>query len=155
MLLMKLKRRDGWVLPVITALAVGVFVLDLLTSRGVPDSILYVIPVVLTIYVRGQLWPLVFGAGCSVLTDMVMPGGMTGREMAERLWEQKPALKVIFTSGYDRENAGRDTDFIRRNKSYFLQKPCSSRKLIETVRQSLDEKWEGPGTMLTPQLKVG
>ena len=90
-----------------------------------------------------------------VLTDMVMPGGMTGREMAERLWGQEPGLKVIFTSGYDRENAGRETDFIRRSKSHFLQKPCSSRKLIETVRQSLDEKWESPRTMATPQLKVG
>jgi PAS domain S-box-containing protein len=85
-----------------------------------------------------------------VLTDMVMPGGMTGREMVERLWGQEPGLKVIFTSGYDRENAGRDTDFIRRSKSRFLQKPCSSRQLIETVRQSLDEKWESPRTMATP-----
>src|ERR1017187_3411573 len=85
-----------------------------------------------------------------VLTDMVMPGGMTGRQMAERLWGREPAVKVIFTTGYEQENAGRETDFIRRSKSRFLQKPCSSRKLIETVRQSLDEKWESPRTMVTP-----
>ena len=84
-----------------------------------------------------------------VLTDMVMPGGMTGRQMAERLWGREPAVKVIFTSGYEQENAGRETDFIRRSKSRFLQKPCSSRQLIETVRQSLDEKWECPRTMAT------
>jgi PAS domain S-box-containing protein len=85
-----------------------------------------------------------------VLTDMVMPGGMTGRQMAERLWGREPAVKVIFTSGYEQENAGRETDFIRRSKSRFFQKPCYSRKLIETVRQSLDEKWESPRTMVTP-----
>jgi PAS domain-containing protein len=68
MVMMKLNRRDGWVLPVLTALAVGTFVVDLFTPRSVPDFIFYVIPVVLTLYVRGRLWPLVFGAGCSVLT---------------------------------------------------------------------------------------
>src|ERR1035437_1565557 len=68
MLMMKLKQRDGWILPVLTALAVRIFVVDLFTPRSVPDFIFYVIPVVLTLYVRGRLWPLVFGAGCSVLT---------------------------------------------------------------------------------------
>jgi hypothetical protein len=67
MLIMKLKQRDGWILPVVTVLAVGIFVVDLFTSRNVPDFIFYVIPVALTLYVRGRLWPLVFGAGCSVL----------------------------------------------------------------------------------------
>ena len=64
---MKLKRRDGWVLSVLTALAVGTVVVDLFTSRSTPHFIFYAIPVVLTFYVRGRLWPLVFGAGCSVL----------------------------------------------------------------------------------------
>ena len=35
-----------------------------------------------------------------LLTDLIMPGGLTGRELAERLRQQKPALKVILTSGY-------------------------------------------------------
>jgi hypothetical protein len=34
MVMMKLKRRDGWVLPVLTALAVGTFVVDLFTPRN-------------------------------------------------------------------------------------------------------------------------
>jgi PAS domain S-box-containing protein len=67
MLIMKLKQRDGWVLPGITALALGTFVVDLFVPRSTPHVIFYVIPVVLTLYVRGRLWPLVFGAGCSVL----------------------------------------------------------------------------------------
>jgi FixJ family two-component response regulator len=48
-------------------------------------------------------------------------------------------LKVIFMSGYSAEVVGKDTDFIRRTKSEFLQKPCSSRALLEAVRRCLDE----------------
>ena len=35
-----------------------------------------------------------------LLTDMVMPGGMTGLSLAEKLRSEKPSLKVIVTSGY-------------------------------------------------------
>ena len=35
-----------------------------------------------------------------VLTDMVMPGGLSGRELAARLTSDRPKLPVIFTSGY-------------------------------------------------------
>ena len=32
-----------------------------------------------------------------MLTDLVMPDRMNGRELAERLWSERPHLKVIFT----------------------------------------------------------
>src|SRR5262249_35475767 len=35
-----------------------------------------------------------------LLTDLVLPDGPTGFELAERLREKRPELKVIFTSGY-------------------------------------------------------
>ena len=47
-----------------------------------------------------------------VLTDMVMPGGVSGRDLAVRLLANHPQLKVIFTSGYNVEEA--NTDFFRR-----------------------------------------
>ncbi|HWX20682.1 MAG TPA: response regulator [Candidatus Binatia bacterium] len=74
-----------------------------------------------------------------LVTDMVMPDGITGRELAERLLAEKPGLKVLFISGYTPDVAGRDTEFIRRSKSCFLQKPYPSNLLLETVRHCLDE----------------
>ncbi len=74
-----------------------------------------------------------------LLSDIVMPEGITGRDLAAQLRAQRPALKVIFMSGYSAEVAGKDTDFFRRFNSHFLQKPVSSRALLETVRRCLDE----------------
>ena len=74
-----------------------------------------------------------------LLTDIIMPDSITGRELAEQLHEQKPQLKVIFMSGYSAEVVGGKPDYARRFKGCFLQKPCSSRTIIETVRHCLDE----------------
>jgi DNA-binding NtrC family response regulator len=75
-----------------------------------------------------------------LLTDIVMPQGLTGRELTEQLRAQRPALKVIFMSGYSADVIGKDTEFFRRTKISFLQKPCSARTILETVRRCLDEK---------------
>jgi CheY-like chemotaxis protein len=75
-----------------------------------------------------------------LLTDIVMPGEMTGHDLAEQLWGQRPGLKVVFMSGYSAEVLGKNTDFIRRNRSYFLQKPSTSRVILETVCRCLDEQ---------------
>ena len=75
-----------------------------------------------------------------LLTDIVLPEGITGRDLAEQLRALRPALKVIFLSGYSADVIGKDTDFFRRTKSLFLQKPCSAGTLLDTVRRCLDEK---------------
>ncbi len=69
-----------------------------------------------------------------LLTDIIMPGGITGTKLAEQLKGRHPSLKVIFMSGYNPEAAGKI-----RAKGYFLQKPCSLETIAETVRQCLDE----------------
>jgi FixJ family two-component response regulator len=78
-----------------------------------------------------------------LLTDMVMPEGVTGRELAEQLRAAKPGLKVIFMSGYSADVVGEDTKFFRKTGSYFLHKPCATAALIQTVRKCLDENAPG------------
>jgi CheY-like chemotaxis protein len=73
-----------------------------------------------------------------LLTDMVMPEGVTGRELAEQMRHRRPGLKVLFISGYSPEVSGKDTEFIHRNGSRFLQKPVPPRQLLDTVRYCLD-----------------
>ena len=71
-----------------------------------------------------------------LLTDLVMPDRMNGRELAERLWTERPKLKVIFTSGYSADVVGKD--FVLRDGLNYLQKPYHPHKLVLTVRDCLD-----------------
>jgi CheY-like chemotaxis protein len=71
-----------------------------------------------------------------VLTDLVMPDRMNGRELAERLWVERPDLKVIFTSGYSAEVVGKD--FVMRRGLNYLQKPYHPQRLASVVRDCLD-----------------
>jgi DNA-binding NtrC family response regulator len=72
------------------------------------------------------------------MTDMVMPEGLTGRDLAEQMRARRPDLKVLFMSGYSPEVAGKDTEFMQRNGAHFLQKPVPPRELLRTVRHCLD-----------------
>ena len=75
-----------------------------------------------------------------LLTDVIMPDGMSGRELVDRLRATRPELKVIFVSGYGTEIMGTDGDFLRQNQCLFLQKPSSSQTLCRTIRDCLDGK---------------
>jgi nitrogen-specific signal transduction histidine kinase len=87
-----------------------------------------------------EVWGRQSGEIALLLSDIVMPEGMTGRDLAAQLRAQKPELQVIFMSGYSADVIGQDTEFFRRTKSRFLQKPCTTSALLQTVRQCLDEK---------------
>jgi len=71
-----------------------------------------------------------------VLTDLVMPDLMNGRELAERLLAERPNLKVIFTSGYSADVVGKD--FVPRDGLSYLQKPYHPDRLALVVRDCLD-----------------
>ncbi|HEY5298870.1 MAG TPA: PAS domain S-box protein [Verrucomicrobiae bacterium] len=73
-----------------------------------------------------------------LLTDLVMPENMNGRELAETLWRDQPELKVIFTSGYSADIVGKD--FKLEPEVNFLQKPYQPQTLALTVRRCLDGK---------------
>ncbi len=70
-----------------------------------------------------------------LLTDMVMPGGMTGRELATELKKKKPGLKVILTSGYNSTMAGKDCS---KGDTVFLPKPYLPDEAAKLIRSTLD-----------------
>ena len=86
-----------------------------------------------------ELWANHAGKIDLLLTDMVLPDGITGQELARQLRAQRPELKVVFISGSGSEVAGVDTDLLRQNKPYVLQKPCPSHVLLHALRQCLDD----------------
>ncbi len=71
-----------------------------------------------------------------LLTDIVMPDGVTGRDLADILKQQKPELRVLFSSGYSSDIIGKD--FVLSDGLNFLQKPYNPQTLAETVRYCLD-----------------
>ena len=73
-----------------------------------------------------------------LLTDVVMPDGISGRMLAEDLRGKKTDLKVIFLTGYGGEVLGESSEFLRQTNSYFLQKPCAPRDLLRAVRCCLN-----------------
>jgi PAS domain S-box-containing protein len=75
-----------------------------------------------------------------LLTDMMMPGGMTGKDLGERLLKENPKLKVIYASGYSAVVAS--GKFPLKAGVNFLTKPFQAQQLAQTVRQMLDENSE-------------
>jgi FixJ family two-component response regulator len=65
-----------------------------------------------------------------------MPEGMSGRELASHLLERNPRLRIVFTSGYSAEIAGRD--LLLQPGQSFIQKPATSSQILELVRHTLD-----------------
>ncbi|MEQ1810402.1 MAG: ATP-binding protein [Terricaulis sp.] len=71
-----------------------------------------------------------------VLTDMVMPGSLTGRDVAEHAFKVRPGVKVLFTSGYADASVMRNG--LVKAGARFLSKPYRGGQLAATVRALLD-----------------
>ncbi|MCX7354774.1 MAG: PAS domain S-box protein [Alphaproteobacteria bacterium] len=71
-----------------------------------------------------------------LFTDVVMPGGLTGRDLAENAKQLKPSIKVLYTSGYTQDaivHHGRLDAGV-----HLLSKPYRLRDLAGKVRAVLD-----------------
>jgi len=71
-----------------------------------------------------------------LFTDIVMPGGMTGRELADELTRRDPRLAVVYTSGYGRNAVA--PDWVLDEEGNFLPKPYSAGRLLSVIRRALD-----------------
>jgi PAS domain S-box-containing protein len=77
-----------------------------------------------------------------LLTDMVMPCGMSGGELAKILLARNPKLKVLYTSGYSPEIFRKDSILVQGIN--FLPKPYDFTSLLKAVRSCLDGGKFGP-----------
>lgn len=84
-----------------------------------------------------QLWKQHQGQFDLLLTDMVMPEGLTGRQLAEKLRALSPGLKVVYSSGYSVDLVNGEGLELSEGLN-FLQKPYHPQKLAQTVRSCLD-----------------
>ena len=82
-----------------------------------------------------SLWPEHGAAVDLLVTDMVMPDGVSGRDLAKKLCAEKSALKVIYSSGYSLELVGSS---MPDEKFHFLPKPYTPENLARLVRGCLD-----------------
>ncbi|MCA1360465.1 CHASE3 domain-containing protein [Bradyrhizobium sp. IC3069] len=77
----------------------------------------------------GQSFDLLF-------TDVVIPGGMSGRELAEEVARRRPGVKVLYTSGYT------DNAIVHHGKLddgvLLLTKPYRRNQLAEMIRKALN-----------------
>jgi len=82
-------------------------------------------PKALEVLERGEPVDLVF-------TDLIMPGGLSGREVALRARQMRPSIKVLLTSGYAEELVHGDD--LKRERLAVLRKPYQQSDLASALR---------------------
>ncbi|PKQ25779.1 MAG: hypothetical protein CVT64_08780 [Actinobacteria bacterium HGW-Actinobacteria-4] len=75
-----------------------------------------------------------------LFTDVIMPGGMTGRQLAEQVEQRRPGIPVLYSSGYT-ENVIVHNGRLDANVQ-LLNKPYSSHQLATKVRAVLEGRVE-------------
>ena len=84
-----------------------------------------------------RLWGELHGDVDLLFTDMIMPEGMNGLELASKLRTFKPGLKVMVSSGYSTELVQQGAP-VAHDVTY-IPKPCSPLDLARAVRRCLDK----------------
>jgi CheY-like chemotaxis protein len=85
-----------------------------------------------------QVWNDHRGRIDMLLTDIIMPHGMSGVDLAGNLQALKPDLKVIYTSGASPEAL--HPEVLSGKCGGFLAKPHSAAQLLQTVRGGLAQE---------------
>ncbi|OPZ00185.1 hybrid sensor histidine kinase/response regulator [Bradyrhizobium sacchari] len=99
----------------------------------------------LAIAAQGKAFDLLF-------TDIVMAGGINGRELAEQMVAARPSLRVLFTSGYAYDSLhmqGRTTTGVP-----LLTKPYRKAELARMLRRSLDTAVDSAGDAIPTPYSV-
>jgi two-component system cell cycle sensor histidine kinase/response regulator CckA len=81
-----------------------------------------------------------------VVTDMIMPGGISGHDLAAALRAERPSLQVLYMSGYSAEMPGVGGE--EEASVNFLSKPFTPQALLAAIRRCLDRKASSCGPVL-------
>jgi CheY-like chemotaxis protein len=82
-----------------------------------------------------EWWP---GGGSEVdlvITDLVMPGDLSGTALARELRLARPGLPIVFMSGYDPEYNPADVTMVPGDN--FVPKPATPDQILAVVRRQL------------------
>jgi len=71
-----------------------------------------------------------------LFTDVVLPGGMSGPELAAASSVRRPELPVLFTSGYTGKAGAKDDPL--RSDVPMLRKPYALETLASAIRRAID-----------------
>jgi CheY-like chemotaxis protein len=91
-----------------------------------------------------KLWADRRGGVHLLLTDIVMPDGLTGRKLADRLRSEDPGLRVLYTSGFSAGQPG--TELANVEARSVLPKPYQPSTLLQVVRECLDRPCAAAGS---------
>ena len=86
-------------------------------------------PAALAMLDQGERFDLLF-------TDISLPDGILGPELAKLAEERQPGLKVLFTTGYAKVQKSSGEE--QPHATYVLRKPYRNQELAESVRAALD-----------------
>jgi signal transduction histidine kinase len=73
-----------------------------------------------------------------LLTDMVMPNGLTGGQLARELQTRNPRLRIVYTSGYSSEVLQEERGILKGDN--FIPKPYDPLSLLKTVKRCLNKQ---------------
>jgi CheY-like chemotaxis protein len=83
-----------------------------------------------------ETWQQLHAAIDLVITDIVIPRGLAGPELATRLGELRPDVPVLFVSGYPGDTVGANVAL--REGLNFVRKPFAIGDLLRCVRSCID-----------------
>ena len=70
-----------------------------------------------------------------ILTDIVMPGGVLGPDLAKQVRDRDPDMPIVFMSGYADQADARHQ--LRKRSGVFLQKPFTLQELVAVLSSSV------------------
>lgn len=73
-----------------------------------------------------------------LFTDVLLPGGMTGRDIAVVARQRRPELPVLFASGYTRETLSEQGRLLPEVD--LLQKPYTARILVDRIARAIEQQ---------------